>query len=875
MSNNVHAFAHAARSVPGAGRQQWLAWLALVLAVALVVLLYLSLSLAVSADPLLMPLDDTYIHFQYARQLAGGQPLVYHDGDPATTGGTSLIYPPLLAVGELLGFSGWALAHWALGVNVLCFFGAVWLVYVLGCSALPVMRDEVSSEGHALLLALAFAVSGPFVWAALSGMETALFVFAVLLTLYAIQRDRLSLAVGAAVMMSLTRPEGLALAAIAVGALALRIPWPADRLARAKRVVLLALPVLAALVQPAINVLATGSMTSSGMQAKSHLYNTSVPLETRIRDSLAFFVRMWRELLTGHSADWGMFIPWPVMVMAFAALLAGAFMAWRQRRVTLSPVMLAWMLALTAGVATLDTAFWQFKRYQLPVMALFFPAAAWGSALLGMWLVRVVGRRWVQWVLPLLVLLGSLLTSVSFAEKYAVNVQVVRDQQVPMARWVRDNLPGDRRVGVHDVGVMGYFSDHPLYDVVGLTLPGPAESWRQGPGAIYEHMAHSEFRPAYFAIYPDVQGLRYLVDANVMGEVLAEFPVALPADNVAAALDYQAVYTADWRTTRDVEHVTQTTTLDALDQIAGATLVDWIDVANLASEAAHEYTWWQTERPPGFVTEVYRHGYHACGLSDVETDGQNLDCWATDGGRVLTGGEAFSITTRPGDDLLLVTRVHGRASVPLTIYVNGKPTATRVQPAVPGRWIEIATLVDGSLITGQTTRIRISSDGVYMPYAHWAYQGDFEPRLPDDAVAAVAAFGTEGQVRLLDFAIGRASGEIRLELTWQGPAPQTGDGVVFVHLYNRGEINVEPVVQTVTRPAGGVLPPENWLPGQFFDNYSITLPDDLPPGTYQIALGIFDNRTGQRYPVAAETLHVDDGRLFIGEITVEEFSGEN
>jgi hypothetical protein len=108
---------------PGAGRQQVIAWLALLLTVGLVVLLYLSLSLSISADPLLMPLDDTYIHFQYARQMASGQPMVYHDGDPATSGGTSLLYPPLLALGYRLGFTGWSLAYWSLALGAFLLLG--------------------------------------------------------------------------------------------------------------------------------------------------------------------------------------------------------------------------------------------------------------------------------------------------------------------------------------------------------------------------------------------------------------------------------------------------------------------------------------------------------------------------------------------------------------------------------------------------------------------------------------------------------------------------------------------------------------------------------------------------------------------------------
>lgn len=852
-------------SVPRAGRSQFVAWLALVAAVALMVILYLSLSLAISADPLLMPLDDTYIHFQYARQMAQGQPMVYHDGDPATSGGTSLIYPALLAVGYAAGFAGWALAYWALLVGVGAFLGCVWLVYLIGRAPFQsqaVPQQNAAASGHALLIALAFAVSGPFVWAALSGMETMLFVLAVLLTLYALQRDRLGLTVGAALLATLTRPEGVAVAGIAMLTLALRLSWPDSWRVRLGRVALLALPVVAVVIQPLINLLATGSVSSSGMQAKSHLYNASASFDQRLRDVLEFFARMWRELLTGESADWGTFVPWLLVVMAFAALLVGTVLAFRQRQITVSPVMLVWMLALTAGVATLDTAFWQFKRYQLPVMALLFPAAAWGSALQGAALARNFGRRWAQWAIPVIILVASLLTGFSFAQKYAVNVRVVHDQQVPMARWVRDNLPGNARVAVHDVGLMGYFSDHALYDVVGLTLPGPAESWRQGPGAIYEHMAHSDYRPGYFAIYPDVQGLRYLLNAGVMGEVLAEFPVDLPEDNVAAALDYQAVYAADWSNTRDIEQVAQTTTLDA---IAGLELVDWIDVAHLESESAHDYAWWQEEHPSGFVTEVYRHYYHACGLED------QTGCMATDGGRVLTGGEEFTARVRPGEDVLLVTRVHGRSSAPLEIAINGEIVVRRVQPAVPGRWVEIVTVVTRDAIMDNQIRVRITTGGEYMPYYHWVYQGTFAVTAPPQT-GPIATFGDTGAIQLRDVAVRHTAGKVALDLLWSGAAHESRDGIVFVHLYNSDQVDTEPVAQIVARPAGGVLPPANWLPGVIEDSHTLLLPDDLPPGEYVVAIGFFDAITGERYDVRSDELSVDDRRLFVGQITVEESS---
>ncbi len=834
----------------------------LALIVGLVTLGYLALSLNVSSDPLLMPLDDTYIHFQYAREWAQGHPLVYNPGDPATSGGTSLIYPPLLALGYALGFHAWTMAYWALALGVLSLAGASWLVYLIARRS-PFDEPTRTRHGYALALAVAFALSGPNVWAALSGMETALFVFLVLLVGYAVQYRRERLTLFAAILVTLARPEGLIVAAGAVAALALRDRWPEGWLARGRRAVGLALPILAGGVQPLINWWATDSFTSSGLQAKSYLYNTSVPMSERLLDALKFFGRMWGEFLSGRSPDFGILTSPLLAEAALAALILGCVQAWRTRRVTMGLVILIWVMALTAAISTLDTAFWQFKRYQLPVMALFYPAAAWAAAALGDLFTRRLERRWAAWGLPALILIPAVFTTFTFARNYADNVKIVRDQQVKMAGWVKENLPADARVGAHDVGLVRYFGDRALYDVVGLTTPGAALSWRQGPGAVYEHMAASADRPNYFAIYPDVQGLRYLVNAGVIGTVLAEFPVDLPAHNVASATDYQAVYAADWSTTHREESVAQTSTLA---YIQGLTLVDQIDVADMDNEADHAYTWWEDGKPPGYITEVYRHEVHACGLDPSE-------CVMTDGGRVLTGGETFTLHTHPGEDLLLVTRVHGRTSVPLTLVINGQQVDQRVQPQVPGRWLEVVYLVEGSVITGTSTHVRIEAQiadpksDAYSPYYHWAYQGTFAAATTLEATP-VATFGEAGQVRLMSEEMHVEGGNLLVDLSWEGPAPNTGDGIVFVHVYRPDEINIGPAAQTVARSAGGVLPPANWLPGPIHDQYAVPL-SGLEPGTYIVAIGLFDARTMARYPVSgADT--TPDQRLLIGEITLEE-----
>ena len=64
-----------------------------------------------------VPLDDAYIHFQYARGFAAGKPLVYSPGCGPVGGATSLLWPLLLAPGYALGLREHAMVWqaWALG----------------------------------------------------------------------------------------------------------------------------------------------------------------------------------------------------------------------------------------------------------------------------------------------------------------------------------------------------------------------------------------------------------------------------------------------------------------------------------------------------------------------------------------------------------------------------------------------------------------------------------------------------------------------------------------------------------------------------------------------------------------------------------------
>src|SRR5512142_3328186 len=113
------------------------------------------------------PLDDTFIHFDFARSTARGFPFQWIDGNGYSSGGTSLLYPFVLALGMLIGFRGLSAMHFAALLATTCVFAAA-----LGLRRLFVGLPKTASY------ALPFALLGvgALTWSMFSGMELALFL---------------------------------------------------------------------------------------------------------------------------------------------------------------------------------------------------------------------------------------------------------------------------------------------------------------------------------------------------------------------------------------------------------------------------------------------------------------------------------------------------------------------------------------------------------------------------------------------------------------------------------------------------------------------------------------------------------------------------
>src|SRR4051812_2112413 len=110
------------------------------------------------------PLDDVFIHFDYARATARGYPFQWSEGNGFSSGNTSLLYPFVLAVGYLVGFRGLSIMLWAAVVACASTFG-----FLLAAGRLTGPLGRWAKY----LIPPAVLSLGALDWSLFSGMENA------------------------------------------------------------------------------------------------------------------------------------------------------------------------------------------------------------------------------------------------------------------------------------------------------------------------------------------------------------------------------------------------------------------------------------------------------------------------------------------------------------------------------------------------------------------------------------------------------------------------------------------------------------------------------------------------------------------------------
>jgi len=439
------------------------------------------------------PMDDTYIHFVYARNLAEQGKLIFNFADEKGVGTTSILWVLLLAAGWKLGI-GFPLLAKALGIASLATLG-IGLFLLLR----PLWRPL-----PAFLAALLVATSGNMVWFALSGMETMLFLAAGVLALLAYRGGRwawLGLALG---LLTLIRPEGLALGlAVAVVELFRERRLRQGPLLSALICFLICAPWFGYLLWRTDSPVSTsglGKQLSSSVALSYILDGSGAPAAINRLAGL-IYLGAWAAYLLLFNLG-GMALPSPHIAVGTVASSSYSVSVWSA--VPWGVAILLLFVAARRLVAFHRWRSWMqddVRRSLFVLLAwdvlhnlcymLFLPvpgtASRYGALnYVVLWLALVAGlltlARFPRVVLGLATALIAVAgaNTVYWNAVYDANLEHMHAVRIMAARFVRDTFPPRQLCAAYDVGALRYYSERPIVDLGGLIDPNAVQVFESG-----------------------------------------------------------------------------------------------------------------------------------------------------------------------------------------------------------------------------------------------------------------------------------------------------------------------------------------------------------------------------------------------------------
>jgi arabinofuranosyltransferase len=407
------------------------------------------------------PLDDAWIHLQFARNIASGQGFSYNPGIPVA-GSTAPLWTVVLAVPAWIGLAPVPSAK-ALGI-----------VLTIGSALVGARLTERLTQSRAagFFTAMALALSPRLIWGALSGMEVSLYS---LLAVWSVLSYLRALETGApwwgllAGLAGATRPETFVvfpILAIDWTVRAARQQLPGGRVRWAAPLLLFAIPAAAFV---AVNMTGSGHPLPLTFYAKSYGMGT-VPslMEGRWHDA---WVGAWHYpqrfiylLLTWCETEYP---DLALAALAGAAALAGLFGdRSRPGGYLLVAILVAAPIVKALGAPEPPLLVHE-GRYVFHLLVLFLVVAVVG-------LFELHAR--IKWraVVPLycaasLLRLGGALAYE--APRYAAKVKNINDLEIASGRWIERETRQDVRIATNDIGAIAYFSHRFIIDTEGLVTP--------------------------------------------------------------------------------------------------------------------------------------------------------------------------------------------------------------------------------------------------------------------------------------------------------------------------------------------------------------------------------------------------------------------
>ncbi len=635
------------------------------------------------------PLDDAFIYFQYAKNMASGHFFEYVIGDGYSSGATSFLYAFLLVPFALfLKGSSIIIVTYVIGAVSLYFSG-----YFLYKTAFKLTSDKVMSVFAAVL----FVTNGNILWGYFSGMEIGIFSVLLSANLYLLVSGApLVQRIPGLCILAMIRPEGFMMVLALVAAQFFNKLFDMKK----EKFLPYLIPVAAGMIYFIMNYKFTGDFMPNTMRAKSNFSLNFFYYTDIIRQGLDYYLDFLVRIFNGGAGHY--FPPYAYLIFLIG-LLPGM---WNELKVKKAGIFVVSFLWFFLGV--LSTIFSSFAtvhnyRYSMPFIIIFCLFLAFGMGFLLERFGDNKNKAVIRTAVLSLFIIFNVFTIWANAVNFGRDCRDIMKQSISAGKWVKEHIPPGERVAINDAGAITYFSDAKIFDLVGLATNGQAKVFRDGLGTVFEELEH--VRPKYWMVH--LGWFNYerftmfkkprLATFNLDKEP-AYFVVGSP--EVAVETDFSLFNSGD---TMKNDH----TEKDAFSQ------VDVLDVADMRDEKAHSYRIF-TKGPPNVPGTMFEQDF------SFGTKAEILEA-----GRITGGGEEFTITGLvPGADLKIVRRVYDSPESLQKVSIDGAAAAQWKTTASGKTYFEQEITIPGSFIKANKARVKLEEKSVnrYNAFHYWFLQ---------------------------------------------------------------------------------------------------------------------------------------------------------
>ena len=445
-------------------------------------------------SPLEFPMDDTYIHFVYAENLAETGKLFFNFPDEAGVGSSSLLWVLILAGGNLINIS----MHW-----VAKYVGMAALAAV-GMGLYQLLKPFLSTW-FALAISLLVILSGHMLWFALSGMETTLFLALGILALLCYRKGLwvwMGILLG---LLVITRMEGIMLALV-IGLIDI---W---RNRGIRRGLVVAGTACLLICGPWIAYLwlRTGHFLPTSGIGRHHSNIYAIQIATENMDSLSFLSRFpalaYPLVWIGYTLEFvlgGYSLPAPhISINLGLGTFSYRFSVWAILGLVLVIIPLIWFTS-KRFVQHVKQRGWEKDDARFPLVIFFIwmilhnvcymvylpiigsasryaslnHIALWLALGMGIWYVRRYRYGYLFALGLLAIAFGNMLY---WNQVYDANLEHMVDVRIAAAGFIDEYVREDEVFAASDIGALRYYGGRPLIDLGGLIDPNLNEWYETG-----------------------------------------------------------------------------------------------------------------------------------------------------------------------------------------------------------------------------------------------------------------------------------------------------------------------------------------------------------------------------------------------------------